>query len=98
MKMKKIPERRCVGCGESFPKSALIRVVRTPEGEIVLDATGKKNGRGAYVCRKSECFRTARKKKRFSSNLSAEIPEDVLDRLEREIAECEAQEAPSDDE
>ena len=98
MKTKKIPERRCVGCGESFPKSTLIRVVRTPEGEVVLDATGRKNGRGAYVCRKSACFRTARKKKRFSSNLGVEIPEEVYDRLEGETAKYESQETVSGDE
>ena len=86
MIMKKVPERRCVGCGISFPKSTLIRVVRTPEGEVVLDFTGKKNGRGAYLCRNADCFRAARKKNRIASNLSAEIPEDVLDRIEREIA------------
>ncbi len=89
MKNKKVPERRCVGCGTSFPKSELIRVVRTPEGSVVLDATGKMNGRGAYVCKSSDCFRTARRKARVSSNLSAQIPEEVLDRLESEIASYE---------
>ncbi|MBQ2468586.1 MAG: YlxR family protein [Clostridia bacterium] len=89
MKAKKAPERRCVGCGESFPKSSLIGIVRTPEGEVVLDVTGRKNGRGAYICKSAECFRTARKKNRFSTNLSAEIPEEIFDRLEREIAACE---------
>ena len=86
MKMKTVPQRRCVGCGESFPKGDLLRVVRTPEGEIKLDFTGKLNGRGAYVCKKAECFRIAGKKKRLASNLSAEIPEEVLSRLERETA------------
>ena len=93
MKMKKVPLRRCVGCGESFPKNELIRVVRTPEGDVKLDLTGKANGRGAYLCRSAACFRAARKKNRLSSNLSAEIPETVLDRLEREIAAAE-KEAP----
>ena len=95
MKMKKVPERRCVGCGESFPKSTLIRVVRTPEEDVVLDVTGKKNGRGAYICKKAECFRTARKKNRFSTNLSVAIPEEILDRLEAEIASCEKEASPS---
>ncbi len=95
MKEKKVPERRCVGCGESFPKSTLIRIVKTPEGEVVLDFTGKKNGRGAYICKRTECFRTARKKGRFSSNLSAKIPEEILDRLEKEIASCEKEGATS---
>ena len=82
---KKIPMRRCVGCGESFPKKSLVRVVRTPEGEITLDDTGKLNGRGAYVCRSSECFKTARKKRRFASNLGTGIPEELLDSLEERI-------------
>ena len=89
MKTKKVPERRCVGCGESFPKNSLIRVVRTPEGEIALDDTGRRNGRGAYLCRRTECFRLARKKRRFATNLSAEIPEDVLDALEKQVKEFE---------
>lgn len=89
MKTKKIPERRCLGCGESFPKSSLIRVVRTPEGTVELDATGRRNGRGAYLCPKSECFKVARKKKRFSQNLEAEIPEEILDRIEKQIEEME---------
>lgn len=89
MKTKKIPERRCVGCGVSFPKSTLIRVVRTPEGEVTLDATGRLNGRGAYVCKNSECFRAARRKKRFASNLDVEIPEAVLDKLEEQIKKYE---------
>ena len=86
---KKIPERRCVGCGESFPKRDLIRVVRTPEGTVTLDATGKQNGRGVYVCRRSECFKNARKKRRFASNLGVEIPEEVLDGIEAQIASFE---------
>lgn len=95
MNTKKIPERRCVGCGESFPKNSLIRVVRTPEGEVKLDFTGKLNGRGAYVCKKSECFRLARKKRRLSTNLDVQIPEDVLDALEREIERAEKEEVAS---
>ncbi len=93
---KRIPERRCVGCGGSFPKRDLMRVVRTPEGTVTLDATGKANGRGAYVCRRSECFRTARKKRRFASNLGAEIPEEVLDRLEVQIASFEKEASTSE--
>lgn len=89
MKTKKIPERRCLGCNTSFPKSSLIRVVKTPEGAVELDLTGRKNGRGAYICKKSECFKAARKKKRLSTNLSCEIPEEVLDRIEKEIEEAE---------
>ena len=86
---KKIPERRCVGCYESFPKNQLIRVVRTPEGNIALDLTGKKNGRGAYLCRSVKCFKAARKKDRLKANLDAAVPDEVLDRIEAEIAESE---------
>ena len=90
---KKIPERRCVGCGVSFPKSQLIRVVRTPEGTVELDATGKKNGRGAYLCRSVKCFRAARRKDRLRTNLEISIPEEILDKIEKEIAESEKPEA-----
>jgi len=96
VKVKKIPERRCVGCGDSFPKNTLIRVVRTPEGNVVLDATGRLNGRGAYICKKSECFRLARRKRRFSSNLDTEIPEDLLDRLEAEVKRYEEEASSSE--
>ncbi len=84
---KKIPERRCVGCGERFPKSALIRVVRTPEGEICLDRTGKKSGRGAYLCHNSACLKLARKANRLARNLECEIPDTVYARLEAELGQ-----------
>lgn len=89
MKTKKIPSRRCVGCGESFPKKELIRVVRDPEGEISLDFTGKKNGRGAYLCKKLSCLKKARKQGRLKTNLSCDIPDEVMDALEEEIAAWE---------
>ena len=60
-KVKKIPQRQCVGCREMKDKKALLRIVRTPEGEILLDSTGKKSGRGAYVCPDPECLKKARK-------------------------------------
>ena len=85
IKVKKQPERRCTGCGEHFPKKELIRVVRTPEGNIELDAVGKKSGRGVYVCKKLECFKKARKAKRFESALECAIPEEVYERLTEEI-------------
>ena len=90
-KVKKIPTRRCTGCGESFPKKDLIRVVRSPEGEVSLDFTGKKSGRGAYVCKSAQCFKKARKANRFKTNLDCEIPEEVLISLEEEIVEWEAE-------
>ena len=84
--VKKMPIRRCVGCGEHFPKNTLVRVLRTPEGEIVLDLTGKKSGRGAYVCKSAQCLKRARKAGRIAASLDCTIPEEVYDRLEGEIA------------
>ncbi|MBR2446459.1 MAG: YlxR family protein [Clostridia bacterium] len=78
-KAKKIPMRQCLGCNEHFPKRELIRVVRTPEGEVVADTTGKKNGRGAYICPKSACLRKAQKSKRLERALECAIPDEVLD-------------------
>ncbi|MBQ4066980.1 MAG: YlxR family protein [Clostridia bacterium] len=92
-KQKKIPLRRCTGCGESFPKKELLRVVRTPEGSVVLDFTGKVGGRGAYVCKKTACFKKARKQNRFKTNLECEIPEELLLALEEEVALAEKENA-----
>ncbi len=83
--VKKQPIRRCTGCGEHFPKSTLIRVLRTPEGEIVLDEIGKKSGRGAYICKSASCLKKARKAKRLESSLDCKIPDEVYDRLEEEL-------------
>ena len=83
---KKIPVRRCVGCGEHFPKGELVRVVRTPEGEVTLDLTGKKSGRGAYICKKSTCLKKARKSRRIETSLECSIPDAVYDRMEEEIS------------
>ncbi len=82
---KKIPERRCSGCGERFPKPMLIRVVRSPEGEISLDFTGKKSGRGAYICRSATCLKKARRAHRLEQNLACTIPDAVYDALEGEL-------------
>lgn len=98
MKVKKIPQRKCMGCGEMKPKKELVRVVKTKTGEdaagnetyeISLDLTGKKAGRGAYVCRSSECLKAARKAKRFERSLECKIPDEVYDSMEREMAENE---------
>lgn len=89
MTPKKVPLRRCAGCGESKPKRELLRVVRSPEGEISLDLTGRKNGRGVYLCPKADCFRKARKANRLAHALEAEIPEETLNALETEIAAAE---------
>ena len=82
---KKIPQRQCVGCGEKKPKQELIRVVRAPDGSISIDFTGKKSGRGVYVCGSEKCFAKARKSGRISSHLECEIPEEVYAALEAEI-------------
>lgn len=87
MKEKKIPERRCVGCGISFPKKDLIRVVRLPDGGAELDPTGKKAGRGAYICRSAECLKKARKAKRLERNLEVTISDEVYEELERGLLE-----------
>ena len=83
--MKKIPLRKCTGCGEMKTKKELIRVLKTPEGTIVLDVTGKKNGRGAYLCNQIECFRKARKSKGLERSLECAIPTEVYETLEKEL-------------
>ena len=84
---KKTPQRRCSGCGESKDKKSLIRVVRTPEGEISVDTTGKLAGRGAYICPDKVCLDKARKAKRLEKSLSTEIPEEIYLKLERQLEE-----------
>jgi predicted RNA-binding protein YlxR (DUF448 family) len=85
-KKRKIPERKCLGCGVSKPKKELLRVVRDPEGNLSLDFTGKKSGRGAYICRDNiQCFKKARKSKRMGHSLECEIPEEIYDLLEAEL-------------
>lgn len=86
MAEKKIPERKCVGCAGRFPKNSLIRVLRTPEGEIVLDSTGKKSGRGAYICKNAACLQKARKARRLEVSLECSIPEAVYERLCEELS------------
>ena len=83
---KKTPMRMCAGCGEMKPKRELCRVVKSPEGEISLDLTGKKNGRGAYVCRSAACLKAARKARRFERSFSAQIPSEVYDAMESQMA------------
>ena len=83
---KKIPLRKCVGCGGLKEKREMIRVIKTPEDEVVLDATGRKNGRGAYICMNPECLRAARKSKGLERSLKISIPEKVYDGLEKEMS------------
>ncbi|MFR1050693.1 MAG: RNase P modulator RnpM [Lachnospirales bacterium] len=82
---KKIPLRQCVGCREHRPKPELIRVVRSPEGEVSLDFKGKKPGRGAYVCPDSECLKRARKSRALERAFSAPLPDEVWTALEAQM-------------
>ena len=85
VKPRKIPQRQCVGCREMKDKKELLRVVRTPEGQLVLDATGKKSGRGAYVCRDAQCLKKARKSRALDRMLEVSIPDEVYEALERQM-------------
>lgn len=89
MKEKKIPLRKCAVCGEQRAKTELIRVVRTPEGDVVLDRIGKQNGRGAYMCRSTECLKKAKKSGRLSSSLGVALSEEIYDELAAEVADGE---------
>ncbi|MDE5909060.1 MAG: YlxR family protein [Lachnospiraceae bacterium] len=82
---KKIPMRQCVGCGEMKNKKEMMRVLKTPENEIVLDVTGKKNGRGAYLCKTAECLKNAHKNKGLERSFKMSIPNEVYDNLEKEF-------------
>lgn len=83
--MKKIPLRQCIGCGEMKPKKEMIRVIKTPEDAIMIDATGKKNGRGAYICPSGECLKKAIKSKGLERSFKMSIPKDVYDQLTKEM-------------
>ena len=82
---KKIPQRQCMGCRERKAKKDMIRVVRTTEGTVCLDFSGKLNGRGAYVCPDMECLKKAQKSRSLERCLEIEIPQEVYDRLTREM-------------
>ena len=86
MQTKKVPIRRCVGCGEGKPKKELVRVVRSPEGQISLDTTGRKPGRGAYLCPDPACLAKARKAKRLERAFEQPISPEVYQDLEEQIA------------
>ena len=100
MRQKKIPMRKCTGCGEMKPKKELVRLVKAPDkkdddgnvisqGEVSLDLTGKKPGRGAYVCKCTNCLKLARKARRFERAFSCKIPEEVFDAMEKELSQGE---------
>ena len=82
---KKIPQRQCMGCRERKAKKELIRVVRTPEGAVCLDFSGKLSGRGAYICPNPECLKKAIRSKALDRSLEVEIPQEVYDRLQKEM-------------
>ena len=84
---KKIPTRKCVGCGEMRDNKEMIRVIRTPEGEICLDVTGRANGRGAYICNSAECLKKAVKNRGLEKSLKAQIPGDILEKMNKELGE-----------
>lgn len=89
MAEKKIPLRKCTGCGEMKPKKELIRVLKTTESEIVLDKTGRKNGRGAYLCNSIECLKKAGKSKGLERSLQIKIPDEIYEALEKELSAVE---------
>lgn len=84
-KIKKIPQRKCLGCMETFQKKDLIRVVRTPEGDVCIDLKGKMSGRGAYICKKEACLKKAIKSKRIQTNLEVTISDELIESLSKEL-------------
>ena len=89
MTVKKVPMRMCTGCREMKPKKELVRVVKTSEGEIRLDTTGKLNGRGAYICKNKECLNKARKMNAFSRAFEMTVPNEIYNQLETELDDIE---------
>ncbi|MCM1182145.1 MAG: YlxR family protein [Roseburia sp.] len=87
---KKIPMRQCIGCSEMKPKKELLRILRTQEEEIILDTTGRKNGRGAYICPNAECLRQARRTKGIERSFKMAVSEEIYDNLIKEIEIFEA--------
>ncbi len=87
--MKTVPQRQCIGCMEMKPKNMLIRVVKSPEGEVSLDVTGKKNGRGAYLCHDPKCLEKAIKAKKLQRAFSMDISEDIMASLKKEMTGLE---------
>ncbi len=88
---KKVPMRKCVGCQELKSKKEMIRVIRTSEGEFLLDATGRKNGRGAYLCPNSDCLAKAVKNKGLERSFKQAIPKEVYEALEKEMEVLESE-------
>jgi predicted RNA-binding protein YlxR (DUF448 family) len=89
VRVRKIPMRKCIACQEMKPKKSLIRIVRTPEHEILLDPTGKKSGRGAYLCASVECFQLAKKRKSLDRALKVKVDDEVYAQMEEVIGRVE---------
>ncbi|MGN0159072.1 MAG: RNase P modulator RnpM [Brotaphodocola sp.] len=85
MSTKKIPQRQCIGCGEMKNKKEMLRILKTPEGDFTLDATGRKNGRGAYLCPSLDCLKKAIKGKGLERSFKMAIPKEVYEALEKEM-------------
>ena len=83
---RKVPMRQCVGCSEMKSKKEMMRILKTAEGDIVLDITGKRNGRGAYLCKSDDCLKKARKNRGIERSFKMSIPAEVYDNLEKEFA------------
>ena len=88
--VKKIPLRKCIGCGEVKNKKEMMRVIRTPENQVTLDVTGKKNGRGAYLCFSRDCLAKAMKNRGLERSLKIAVGQDVFESLERELDAIES--------
>ncbi|PWW06438.1 hypothetical protein DFQ01_103341 [Paenibacillus cellulosilyticus] len=89
MKPRKVPLRKCIACQRMMPKKELIRVVRTPEANVLIDLTGKKAGRGAYLCGQVDCFRLAKKSRAFDRALKAQVEPVIYDQLEQDFIAVE---------
>ena len=88
---KKVPLRQCVGCGQMKSKKEMMRVIKTAEGDIVLDVTGRKNGRGAYLCKQEECLKMAMKNKGLERSFKMQIPKEMYETLEEEMKNSHAE-------
>lgn len=86
VRVRRTPQRQCVGCGEMKGKKELIRVVRAPDGQVSIDPTGKKSGRGAYICPQAACLEQALKKKQLERRLEAAVPADLVERLRAQLS------------
>ena len=91
MSTKKVPLRQCIGCGEMKNKKEMIRILKTPEGEFVVDATGRKNGRGAYICPSMACFEKAVKSRGLERSFKMAIPKEVYESLKKEMEQIDEQ-------